>query len=267
MRNTRYVRNDRNIRRKIVILNIEILVLFVLVCVLFVLLLGGKKDNSADVINSIDETVQNDEEYTEESDLEKEAKKIYKSNEKLLVLVNKENMAPDDNEAELIDICEGRLQASEWLYEDLKKMLADAEEEGYTFFISSAYRSKEKQQFLIDEDVEMYMQRGMSADEALEETLKETMPAGFSEHQTGLALDILSSDNLEMDITQAYDEGNMWLRNHCAKYGFIVRYPEDKVDITLISYEPWHFRYVGKEAAQFMKRNNLTLEEFVELTR
>lgn len=88
------------------------------------------------------------------------------------------------------------------------------------------------------------------------------MPAGYSEHQTGLALDILSSSNLNMDASQENTKENQWMKEHCYEYGFILRYPKDKENITQISYEPWHFRYVGKEAAKYMKENQLTLEEF-----
>lgn len=262
----------RQVRKKIMVLHMEVCVLFGLVCILFVVLVCGKNKGSADVSAKISETVQNREQPSREpqtdetSVLKEEAQKIYRENKELLLLVNKENQVPDNFESDLMNICEGRLQASQWMYEDLKDMLNDAEENGgYTFFIASAYRSKEKQQYLVDEDVEAFMNQGMSRENALAETLKETMPAGYSEHQTGLALDILSSKNLEMDQSQATDDGNRWLRRHCAEYGFILRYPEDKEDITLISYEPWHFRYVGKEAAKFITENKLTLEEFIEL--
>jgi D-alanyl-D-alanine carboxypeptidase len=65
-----------------------------------------------------------------------------------------------------------------------------------------------------------------------------------------------------MDSTQADEPGNLWLLTHCSEYGFILRYPADKEDVTGISYEPWHFRYVGKEAAQYIMDNGITLEDF-----
>jgi D-alanyl-D-alanine carboxypeptidase len=68
-----------------------------------------------------------------------------------------------------------------------------------------------------------------------------------------------------MDVSQADEPGNQWLMQHCQEYGFILRYPEDKVSVTEIDYEPWHFRYVGKEAAQYIMEHGLTLEEFVEM--
>lgn len=180
----------------------------------------------------------------------------------LLVLVNKETELDIHYDSRLRNICNGRLQASGRLYDDLVAMLAAANREGYEYWIASAYRSRARQQELIDEDVQSFMALGMSYQEALAETLTETMPAGYSEHETGLALDMLCSGNEQMDISQAREAGNHWLVKHCAEYGFILRYPEDRVNITQIAYEPWHFRYVGKEAAKFIMDREITLEEF-----
>lgn len=191
-----------------------------------------------------------------------EAQRLCRENPELLVLVNKETELDSRFDSRLRNICNGRLQASNWIYQDLVDILAAARREGYQYWIASAYRSRARQQELIDEDVQSLMARGMSYQDALAETLTETMPAGHSEHETGLALDILCSGNEQMDISQAREAGNHWLVKHCAEYGFILRYPEDKVNITQIAYEPWHFRYVGKEAAKFIMDRGITLEEF-----
>ena len=90
------------------------------------------------------------------------------------------------------------------------------------------------------------------------------MPAGCSEPQTGLALDILCSGNTSMDVSQMDEPGNQWLRKNCYKYGFILRYPENKSAVTGINFEPWHFRYVGKAAAKYIMKNHITLEEFYQ---
>jgi D-alanyl-D-alanine carboxypeptidase len=192
-------------------------------------------------------------------------RQIYENNPELLVLVNKEHELDEDYDSKLRSICKGRLEASDRLYEDLCAMLQAAGTEGSDYWIASAYRSRERQQELVDEDVSALMQKGFSYEDALEETLRETMPAGYSEHETGLALDLLCSGNTAMDVSQADEPGNQWLMQHCQEYGFILRYPEDKVSVTEIDYEPWHFRYVGKEAAQYITEHGLTLEEFVEL--
>lgn len=190
-----------------------------------------------------------------------EAMKLYKKNKALLTLVNKENACPDQI-FPLRKICNGRLEAADILYSDLCQMLKDAGNAGYQFWIASAYRSADKQQALVNEDVTKAMRQGLNHEDALAKTYKETMPAGYSEHQTGLALDILSSENMKLDISQESTPGNQWLQEHCHEYGFILRYPKEKEEITKISYEPWHFRYVGKKAAKYLRKKQLTLEEF-----
>lgn len=195
---------------------------------------------------------------------EKEAQNIYKNNKKILVLVNVAHELPERYDASLRTICNGRLKASERLYPALVDMLEAAGEEGHHYWIASAWRSREKQQKLVDEDVRAAMQKGASYQEALKETYRETMPAGHSEHETGLALDILCQGNLQMDRSQEKEPGNIWLRENSWRYGFILRYPEKKKKVTGIRYEPWHFRYVGKKAAAYMHTHNLTLEEFWE---
>ena len=204
-------------------------------------------------------------ERMEEAALSKQCKALYEEYEELLVLVNREHPLEEGAyEDSLRSICNGRLHASEYLYEDLVDLLAAAGEEGHQYWIASAYRSRRRQQELVDEDVKRYMAQGMDYREALAETYKQTMPAGCSEHETGLALDLLCSENVNMDITQAEEPGNRWLTEHAHEYGFILRYPKEKEGITDISYEPWHFRYVGKEAATFLYEQGWTLEELHE---
>lgn len=198
-------------------------------------------------------------------EIDQRALKIYKKNRKNLILVNEKHKMKRSDAAFLRTICNGRLQAAEQLYDPLVKLLSDAEKEGYRFWIASAYRSRKKQQKLVDEDVRLEMKKGASHDEALRLTYLETMPPGHSEHETGLALDILCSGNMKMDSSQEREPGNRWLRKNCHRYGFILRYPKNKKKITGISYEPWHLRYVGVEASKYMKERNMTLEEFWEV--
>lgn len=195
-------------------------------------------------------------------EIRQECQNLYAGQESLLVLVNKDHELSSSYEAGLRDICYGRLQAADVLYEDLCAMLEGGREAGYEYWIASAARDRAYQQGLVDEDVENYMAKGYSYEAALEKTYEYTMPAGKSEHETGLALDILCSTNTLMDESQAGEPGNRWLAQHCHEYGFILRYPREKEDITGIQYEPWHFRYVGREAAAYLKEKGWTLEEF-----
>ena len=197
--------------------------------------------------------------------IDQTALKIYKKNRKNLILVNAEHAVKKAYSANLRTICNGRLQAAEQLYDPLVDMFRDAEKEGYHFWIASAYRSREKQQKLVDEDVRKEMQKGASYEEALRRTYLETMPPGHSEHETGLALDLLCSGNMNMDTSQEKEPGNIWLRENCYRYGFILRYPKCKKQITGVNYEPWHLRYVGVEASKYMKERDMTLEEFWEV--
>lgn len=183
----------------------------------------------------------------------------------LLVLVNHENPIEEGYDPKLRKICKGRLEASEYLYQDLCAMLEAAGKDGYDYWIASAYRSVEYQQELIEKDIQNYVGQGYSRDAARAKSYEYKMPPGNSEHHTGLALDILCSTNLTMDATQGEEPGNAWLREHCSDYGFVLRYPEGREAVTGIKYEPWHFRYVGREAAKFMTEHQLVLEEYVAM--
>ena len=142
------------------------------------------------------------------------------------------------------------------ILEPMQQFVADARAEGLSVFMSSGYRGFEEQQYLFNRKVEQYGE---------EKAATIVSRPGTSEHQTGLACDItdeyyeLKDESLEN--TALYQ----WMSKHCQEYGFIVRYPKDKEEITGIIYEPWHFRYVGVEAATYMVEHNLCLEEFVAL--
>lgn len=180
------------------------------------------------------------------------------------LLVNRENPLPEDYEVELITLPDGRAKVAEEAYEPLCEMLNAGKEEGLSFLVCSSYRDKERQEELFDEDVEVLLRKGYSYMEAYEEVAKETMPPGCSEHSTGLAFDIVALDYQMLDKGQEKTDENKWLRKHCAEYGFILRYPKGKEDITDISYESWHFRYVGKEVAEYIMEEGITLEEYLE---
>ena len=89
---------------------------------------------------------------------------------------------------------------------------------------------------------------------------------GTSEHGIGLAVDIVSNQYAELDAKQAETKEAQWLQEHCYEYGFILRYPPEKQSLTGIIYEPWHYRYVGREMAQKIKESGLTLEEYLGKT-
>ncbi len=181
-----------------------------------------------------------------------------------LILVNKDHKLPADYEVTLKKIPGWSGQADELAYDALVEMLKDGGKKGLDFKVCSSYRSVERQQELLDEDIDALMRKGYSYREAYAEVTRETMPPGHSEHATGLAFDIVALDYQILDSKQKDTDENKWLRKHCAEYGFILRYPEGKEDITGISYESWHFRYVGEEVAAYIMKNGITLEEYLE---
>ena len=148
----------------------------------------------------------------------------------------------------------------------VEQMLADARAAGYNMYLVSAYRSHEYQIGLYNRKVNEYLNAGYDEATARSEASQWVAIPGTSEHCIGLAADIVSSTwyNYNSDLTHDFEntEHFKWLYEHCADYGFILRYPKGKESITGITYEPWHYRYVGVEAAKYIMENNLTLEEF-----
>lgn len=140
----------------------------------------------------------------------------------------------------------------------LEDFIAAARNEGLSVFLSSSYRSYSEQSYLYTRKVAQY-----GGNEAVAATI--VAPPGTSEHQTGLCCDITDKYYPVKDSSLENTELYKWMYANCAQYGFILRYPKDKEDVTGIIYEPWHFRYVGVEAAEYIMENGLCLEEFIEL--
>ena len=147
-------------------------------------------------------------------------------------------------------------------------MLDAASADGYPLAIVSAYRTVDRSRELYTNKVAELVRQGYSQTEAEKEAAKWIAPPGTSEHHTGLAVDVVSSDYYYYysDLEQAFDSFDefQWLITHCADYGFVLRYPKEKENVTNIVYEPWHYRYVGVENAKRMMAENLCLEEYVQ---
>ena len=185
-----------------------------------------------------------------------------------LILVNPENYIPDDYTVEL-ETVQGKYQLDVKAAASAKALIAAAKEAGYDMQVCSAYRTIEKSAELYQRKVQQYLNAGYSQATAESEAARWVAPPGTSEHHTGLAMDIVSSDywGQYSDLEHDYEKFDSfkWMYEHCAEYGFILRYPKDKQDITGITYEPWHYRYVGVEAAQYIMENGLCLEEYLDL--
>ena len=189
---------------------------------------------------------------------------LERDREELLMLVNPWNPLPEEYEPRLVDIGDDKL-VDERCAGALEQMLADCKASYDRAPVPiSAYRTQEYQQGLFENKIERLLQAGYGADVVYAEAAKEVAVPGTSEHQLGLAVDIIDEYYTELDYYQMYTNTQKWLMEHCSEYGFILRYPEDSSDITGIIYEPWHYRYVGRAIAKEITAAGITLEEYLE---
>lgn len=182
-----------------------------------------------------------------------------------LLLCNKEQKLPADFEVETEEV-QGSYRLDARIADIASLMIDDAASEGIDLLVCSAYRSAEKQTTLFNNMVADYINQGKSEAEAKELTAIAIAEPGTSEHQTGLAADIVTPSHQTLDPAFAETPAGKWLLDNAWKYGFILRYPEDKVDITGYMYESWHFRYVGPLHAKLIKDKGMCLEEYLAQT-
>ena len=214
---------------------------------------------SGEKLNSSDKTSNKDK--TNNEDIKKQLldQYNYKDSNSIFVLVNKDNKLEDGYiPTDLVEInynlVNKPIKMRSEAAEALNNMMAEGKTNGLSLLLSSGYRSSDSQETLYSDEVAT---RG--------EGINYVAPPGTSEHETGLAIDITSNKigcKLE-DIFDTTDEGQ-WLRDNAHRFGFILRYPKDKEEITGYLYEPWHFRYVGVELANELYERGITLEEYYE---
>ena len=185
--------------------------------------------------------------------------KIIKNPNDTLVLVNKNNKLKDDFiPSDLIKLDLNYSNDEKYLKKEAAlafyKLSNDAKKLGYRIIVVSAYRSYTYQEKLFDYYVK---------EKGINYALNCSAKAGHSEHQTGLAIDVEGS-NFDYDLFNESKEFE-WMKNNAYKYGFILRYPKGKEDITGFKYEPWHYRYVGKVVAKHIYEKRITLEEYFEV--
>lgn len=150
------------------------------------------------------------------------------------------------------------------VYEPLTKMFEDAAKAGYPLQMVSAYRSIDMQDRRFTREVNQFMAQGYSKEEAIKKVNYSRTFPGTSEHHIGLGVDILEKGQWNLVESFENTPTAKWLRANAENYGFVLRYDKDKVDITGIMYEPWHFRYVGVEHAKKMNQLGMCLEEYIE---
>ena len=184
--------------------------------------------------------------------------KITVSEEWNLIIVNRWNELPEDYSVELTELSNGQKVDSR-IYPYLQEMFDAARAEGVYPVVREGYRTGEEQQEILDDKIQTYINQGYSQSRA-ERTAKEWVALpGTSEHQLGIVVDI-NADKSKCSNEEVY----AWLAENAYKYGFILRYPLGKQEITGTSYEPWHYRYVGEEAALEIYEQGKCLEEYFE---
>lgn len=174
-----------------------------------------------------------------------------------LTLVNKWNPLPEDAETEVVELSNGE-RVDRRIYPYLQQMFDDARAEEIYPIVRSGYRTRQEQIEIYEERMQRYQADGLSAEAARAETELWVAVPGTSEHELGLAVDI-NADRIRSEGAEVY----AWLQDHAHLYGFINRYPSDKTEITGVANEPWHYRYVGTEAAAAIYEQGVCLEEYL----
>ena len=179
-----------------------------------------------------------------------------------LRLVSAAHPLPEDFEVPELTKLKGGHAIDSRVYPALQQMMDDCRAAGLNPVICSSYRTHDKQEELFRKKVNTLRKQGYSQEEAETEAARWVARPGTSEHETGLAVDIVDKSYQLLDEKQEQTPVQQWLMAHCAEYGFILRYPVEKSDLTGIGYEPWHYRYVGVEAAKAITEQGLCLEEY-----
>lgn len=256
--------NKRNRKNKIHYLYLPVWVIAaaVLVCLAAGAFMGYVINKPNDSAQSKDNQISSDDLLSEQTSTDHSRSKVDKT-EWNLILVNKWNALPEHYEPVLKYLQNGHA-VDERCYDDLQAMMDDCRAAGLTPVICSSYRTMQKQEELFDNQVNKWLSQGYSDEKAKQAAGELVAVPGTSEHQLGLALDIVDISNQILDERQENTDVQKWLMNNSWKYGFILRYPTDKSEITGISYEPWHYRYVGKQAAKEIYDAGICLEEYLE---
>ena len=185
-----------------------------------------------------------------------------------ILLVNPWNPVPEGYEPDLVELSvdvsvEGS-KVDRSCYDALMEMINACNRTVPRICVVSSYRTQEYQTNSYNRKVQSYLDKGMSQEQAEKEAATIIAKPGTSEHQLGLAVDIIDTRLWALEEQQETLPAQQWLMEHAWEYGFVLRYPKGKIDVTGIIYEPWHYRYVGKEVAKELHDSGLTLEEYLQ---
>ena len=256
------IRKKMKEKQKRIKMQKRIIIFCMILIVIFIFFMGyicgrgnkkAKKENETVEVAKVDETVEIEKEIIVEEKPKKE------EIDWRLILVNRENLIPEDYKFELSNI-DKNLKFDSRAIGELNKMMNDIRKSGISnIWIQSSYRDIKLQEELYNNSVKRYMKQGKTEEEAKKITEIYINRPGSSEHNIGLAVDF-------NDVKETFEDTKAfkWLMKNAEDYGFILRYPKNKEDITKISYEPWHWRYVGKENAKDMNEKGVCLEEYVK---
>ena len=251
---------EAQIRKRLLIFAGALIGMILVIAGIFILLSGkGKKEKKAeDAFEAVTEAPETEEitveiitevpdPYSDKPDIDINSWEFILANPEHSI----EEYAPVTAQLEEIELDERIIDA-------MSAFVADTRAQGLNVILTSGYRSYQTQSWLFQNKVAQY-----GGDEATAATI--VARPGTSEHQTGLAADITDQYYEYMNESLENTATYQWMSTHCQDYGFIVRFPKGRQDITGIIYEPWHYRYVGKEAAAYIMSHDLTLEEFLAL--
>lgn len=183
---------------------------------------------------------------------------------KLLTLVDREHPVEDDYNVEFTLLGEGQMLDSRCI-DDLEAMLSACRQAGGKPVITATFRTWGAQELAYEEAVSALTEQGFSREQAELRLQHRIELPGYSEHQLGLAVDFAEEGSERPPEEQAATQTLRWLMDNSWRYGFILRFPENKTDSTGMEFMPWHYRYVGREAAEQIRELDLSLEEYIQL--
>jgi len=228
------------------------------------------EEETSEVETVTEETEQTEEPEITEEEVQTEEPEFSEGTERFadtslwnLILVNQDNYLPEGFEIETAYV-QGNYDMDSRAAPYAIQMIADAKADGIELQLCSAYRALELQKRLFNNKINEFLVLGHSYSLAEREASAIVAIPGTSEHQTGLALDIVTPSYQRLNAGYEDTDAAKWLKENAWKYGFILRFPKDKTEITKIMFEPWHYRYVGTEYSEFIMKNGLCLEEFLE---
>ncbi len=219
------------------------------------------EDDSASLDDLLEQMDEEDEEQADETSDDTEV--VFDKTAWNLVLINKQHPVPDDYTFTLGTI-KGSMKCDERIIAPLTQMFKAAADDGINLEVRSPYRDISRQEYLFDRKMKLYLNRGYSYMDAYKEASSVVTVPGASEHQIGISLDITSDTYSALNEGFENTDAGKWLMDNSYRFGFILRYPKGKEEITGIIYEPWHYRYVGVEAATVIYEQQITLEEFID---